>query len=533
MDSTVLAHRFCLIGLLLLAPLSARAQTTQPREIIADLAGPKTPRSMVYKACVGAGRVGEGLRGDWQRQLKECRDQIGFEQIRMHGLLHDELGVYSQKKDGTPRYNWQYIDAVYDYLLSIGVRPFVEIGFMPNDLASGSKNVFWWHANVTPPKDYARWDALITALVQHWTDRYGVDEVKQWNFEIWNEPNHPAFFGPKVAADRMQEYFELYDHTARAVTQVNPAYRVGGPATAGPAYISELIDHCAKNNVPLDFISFHSYGLRGGPGGFDAHGDSFTYLNPNPIGVAHTAASQFPIITKSAKPNLPVHITEWSASYSSRDPVHDHYFSAPYVLEQLRHAESLASMSYWTFTDIFEEAGIPPRPFHGGFGLMNLQGIKKPAFFAFQFMNRLGDQEVKTNDPRSYVTADSRGGFQVLAWDLTDILPAGVPNQNFFTKLQPAQSLPDLTIRLKHCAPGTYRMSVYRVGYEKNDAYSRYQEMGSPAELSLKEVAALKDAASGQAESEQEITVGSTGEFTHTLPMRTNDVYLVTLTPHQ
>ncbi len=364
---------------------SANGQTTLPAErvISVDVSQSKGPKSTVYRRCVGAGRLAEGLRADWQDQLRTCRDAIGFEYLRCHGLLHDELGVYSEDANGNPVYNWQYIDMVYDFLLSIHVRPFVEIGFMPEALASvksdpfppaisiphtptPSTPVFWWKANVTAPKSWDRWEALVTALVQHWTQRYGADEVSKWYFEIWNEPNHPAFFHPVKDADRMNEYFTLYAHTAAAVKRVNPAYRVGGPAGAGPAWIKEFIEYCANNKVPLDFISFHSYGLGDGPSGLDVEGRKRLYLSKNLSAAANGANSQNKIIRQSPMPNLPVHVTEWSASYSNHDPVHDSYFEAPYILEQLKKSEKLGSMSYWTFTDIFEESGPPRTPFEGG-----------------------------------------------------------------------------------------------------------------------------------------------------------------------
>ena len=515
---------------LVLISAAAFAQTTQPRVIHADLSAPTTQRSTLYKTCVGAGRVGEGLRAEWQRQLKVCRDEIGFEQIRMHGLLHDELGVYAEGPDGTPRYNWQYVDAVYDYLLSIGVRPFVEIGFMPNALASGTKTVFWWKSNVTPPKDYAKWDELVTRLVQHWTDRYGAAEVRKWNFEIWNEPNHVSFFEPTTNASRRTDYFKLYEHTARAVTKVDSTYRVGGPASAGPAYIKELIDYCSTGDIPLDFISFHSYGLKGGPGGFDANGDKFTYLNPNLAAVARISYSQFPAIAKSPKPGLPVHITEWSTSYSARDPVHDSYISAAYILENLRNAERVASMSYWTFTDIFEETGVPTKPFHGGFGLINVQGIKKPAYFAYKFLNELGDRETPTDDARTYVTTNTAGGIGVLFWDATTLEQKDAPNQTFFRGAHPPPATQPVAVALAHCSPGRYRLAVYRVGFEKNDAYSAYQAMGAPADLSLKQTADLKAIAAGEPDSETDVTIDADGQFERTFDVRSNDVFFLKLT---
>ena len=518
---------FSLIGaaLVFLGTIANAAETN--RVISADLKLVKGPRSMIWQDCVGAGRVAEGLRAGWRQQLEDAHREIGFKYIRMHGLLQDELGVYSQGRDGEPRYNWQYIDDVYDFLLSIGMKPFVEFGFMPNALASGNGKIFWWNANVTPPKDYAKWDALITALVRHWTERYGENEVKTWRFEIWNEPNYPGFWHPPQGTTPREAYFEMYAHTARAVKSVNTNYAVGGPAGAGPVWTADLINFC-QTNAPIDFISYHAYGLGGGPSGLDEYGNNKLYLSPNIHSVADTANSQLPIIKKSPQPDLPVHITEWSASYSPRDPVHDAYFSAPFILDQLRRTEAMSSMSYWTFTDVFEENGPAPRPFHGGFGLINYQGIRKPAFWAYKFLAMLGGTELQNADSCSYVCADERGA-QVLLWDLTHPTGGKISNQEYFFKEHPAVAKGEVTVKLKNLAPGNYHLTIQRIGYHHHDAYSRYLELGQPTDISRETVAELKKLSNEGTVAESNIPVTSSGEFSTSLPLCENDVYFLSL----
>jgi xylan 1,4-beta-xylosidase len=518
------------LALLLLAPLCTQAADGD-RIIQADVSQVKGPRSMVWQDSVGAGRVGEGLRAGWRSQLEFCRKELGFKYLRAHGLLHDELGVYSEDKQGNPRYNWAYIDDVYDYLLSIGMKPFVEISFMPKALASGDRTIFWWNANVSTPRDYAKWDALITALVKHWTERYGADEVKTWRFEIWNEPQLSIFFQPPPGKTARDAYMELYEHTAKDIASVNSGYSIGGPA--GPGWFLELIDLSTQKNLPLDFISFHPYGLAGGPTGLDETGESLLYLSSDLNAVSHGANRGIDIIQNSSKPKLPIYITEWSSSYSSRDPIHDTYFEAPYILEQLRNTEQMGSMSYWTFTDVFEENGPGWRPFHGGFGLINYQGIRKPAYWAYWFLARLGATEIKSSDPASYVAKDDKGEYQVLFWDLTDPIhervQGPISNQAFFTKPLVVRDKGTATVKLTNLPAGKYKLTIYRIGYQHNDPYSRFLEMGRPMNLSREDVAKLNDLSSGKPESVSEVKVN--GEFTSKLPMLENSVYLLTLAP--
>jgi xylan 1,4-beta-xylosidase len=501
------------------------------RTISADLQKVKGPHCQVFRECIGAGRAAEGLRATWQRQLKMCQDEIGFKYIRFHGLLHDEMGVYSETKDGQPRYHWQYIDDLFDQLLNVGVRPFVELSFMPKALASGGQSMFWWRANVTSPKSFERWDALITALSEHWTERYGADEVKQWYFEVWNEPDYPAFFAPKDSSRRRDEYFELYSHTAKAIKQVNGSYRVGGPASSGTDWIKPFIEYAASNAVPLDFISFHAYGLGNGPGGVDESGEKLFYLSKNLHAPAEIASKQRVVVDGTERSGLPIHITEWSSSYSSRDPVHDAYFSAPYILEQFKHSEhGISSMSYWVFTDIFEELGPPTIPFHGGFGLLTEGGIKKPAYFAFQFLNRLGPTELENADSCSWVCRDEHGNAQLLIWDLTHPTDGEIADQTYFRQIHPPKSKGSVSIRLTGVTPGDYQLSLWQVGFEKNDAYSAWLEMGSPAQLSREQEQDLHTASSGKPEFVSLVKVAADGHFEQSLPMRENDVLLLTLT---
>jgi xylan 1,4-beta-xylosidase len=525
-----------IIGCGLITASGAGADESQAalpvRVITADYSRVKGPRSDVWRECIGAGRANEGLRADWQRQLKLCQDEIGFRFIRFHGLLHDDMGVYSETKDGQPIHNWQYVDELYDSLLAMNIRPFVELSFMPSALASGGKKIFWWNANVTPPKSYPKWDGLIEDLVRHWTGRYGADEVKQWNFEIWNEANYPGFWGPRDPTRAEEEYFELYAHTAAAIKKVNAGYRVGGPAGAGPAWVPDQIAFCASNSLPLDFISYHAYGLGDGPSGLDQYGDRLLYLSDNIHAPADIANSQRALIDASPLPNLPIHITEWSSSYSPRDPIHDAYFSAPYILEQLKHTESgIASMSYWTFTDIFEENGPAPTPFHGGFGLLNLQGIKKPAYFAYRFLARLGPVELQNRDAASWVCRDNHGGVQALFWNLTRPMKTDVSDQAAFRQIQPAGDAGIVELRIAHLAPGGYRAEFYRVGFEKNDAYSAYLKIGAPSQLTREQVEQLRARSTGQPEMKKDFTVDTSGSFETSVTIRTNDVWLVTLEP--
>jgi xylan 1,4-beta-xylosidase len=513
---------FCLAGHAK-AQEVGRQQGTE-RVIGVDYSKSSGKLNTMFNECVGAGRAGEGLRADWQQQLAYVRKECGFRYIRMHGLLSDDMAVYTEDDQGNPEYNFMYVDVLFDFLHQIGMKPFVELGFMPSRLASGSKTIFWWRGNVTPPKDYEKWAALVRRLVQHFTDRYGAEEVRTWYFEVWNEPNLDGFW-----AGTQDDYFKLYAYAAKAIKAVNPAFKVGGPATAGAAWEPEMIRYCYRNKVPIDFISTHSYGVKAGY--LDEFGHSGTVLDKNPMSVSGDVLQTRKEIAESPIPGLELHYTEWSSSYTPADPLHDSYHEASYVLEKLKQVGGAAnSMSYWVFTDIFEEPGPRFTPFHGGFGLLTIQGINKPVFYAYQFLHRLGGTELMNNDSSSWICKDSAGNIQALLWDFTNTHPGdSVHNQVYYTRDLPASTKGKLMLRIDHVPAGRYALEVYKVGYRSNDAYSAYLTMGSPAQLDRRQVDQIKKQNDGSPVSREILSVKDGAPFSKVLELRQNDVYFLNL----
>jgi len=490
------------------------------RNIDADLNKIKGRRSMVYQESIGAGRAAEGLRADWQQQLMMVKKDIGFKYIRFHGLLNDEMHAYSEDNNGNPVYNWQYIDKLYDFLLSIKIRPFVELSFMPPALANGDKTVFWWKGNITPPGSYEKWSAFITALTKHFEERYGRREIEQWYFEVWNEPNLHQFFTGDI-----NEYFKLYQVTAKAIKKVSPTYRVGGPATSGSTWIKEALIEFEHYPELVDFISTHAYGTKSV---FDEYGRRRTQMRE---------ADGIPLQINKLKENVnasslkgkEIHITEWNSSPNPRDPLHDTYQNAAYVLNTLRKTEtSVNSMSYWTFTDIFEEAGPPPTPFHGGFGLLNLQAIKKPSYLAYQYVNQLGAIELINTDQSSWITTDNRGNVQALVWDYHLISPDSAYNQQFYSHEISPSPAGTININIRHLRKGKYKLRIYYIGYQHNDAYTAYLKMGAPSNLSISQVRSLKALSAGTADEVKEIIVKN-GRWVQHFSFSQNEVVLIKL----
>ncbi|MDP4240522.1 MAG: glycoside hydrolase [Bacteroidota bacterium] len=514
-------YMFALVMMNLLFVTSLNAQNNPIRKIKADLKQIEGQKINVFNECVGAGRANEGLRADWQQQLAMVQKEIGFRYIRFHGLLHDDMGVYREDKEGNVSYNWQYIDKLFDYLLSIKVRPFVELSFMPADLASGTKTVFWWKSNVTKPKSYAKWDALIANLVTHWQERYGKDEVAKWYFEVWNEPDLKGFYD-----GTQDDYFELYHHTAKAVKSVSHDYRVGGPATSATKWIADFLSYCASQKLPVDFVSTHDYGTNSV---LDEFGTKKQKLKSNFDTIAQNVKRVRNLINASPYKEAELHFTEWNTSPSSRDPMHDTYQNATYVLNTLKKTGTACnSMSYWTFTDIFEEAGPALTPFHGGFGLLNLQNIKKPTYYAYKFMNELGSTMLKNEDNSSYICTSNQKDVQALIWNYTFTDTGSNFNQGYFIKEQPSTICQNAELEISNMQNGTYRVEIYKVGYHQNDPFTGYLEMGRPAQLTLKQEAEIKKLSTGLPADVDNIVINN-GSFKKRIPLRNNDIIFIKL----
>lgn len=426
------------------------------------------PFEHVWEHTVGSDQAPIALRADWQAQLGQCRRELGFRYVRFHGLLSDDMGTLICHKEEL-LYSFFNADQIIDFLLSIGMRPFVELSFMPETLASGSETVFRYRGNVTPPRDYAQWATLIGTLVRHWVDRYGIHEVRRWYFEVWNEPNLTHFWTGTQA-----DYFTLYRHTVDTIKGVDASLRVGGPATAQSAWIPEFLAFCQQHELPADFVSTHYYPT-------DAFGeigaDTETQLANAPRDVMRDRAAA----ARRQADDHPLYYTEWNVSSNPRDPLHDQPFAAAYVARILMNVSSLVQgYSFWTFSDIFAENYFPSVPFHGGFGLLTLHGIPKPVYRAFELLHHLGTDRL-----------DVQGAHETVdAWVVRKDRSATVLITNHAQPRRPiATEL--VSVQLTN-VPEPRAAYVERIDATHANPHRAWVEMGEPTYLSVVEVEQLK-----------------------------------------
>jgi xylan 1,4-beta-xylosidase len=483
---------FAIFSVTLVARAPGQVNASQDfRPVVIDASGPAHPFPHFWEQMFGSGRAILSLRESYRNDLRDVKKITGFEYVRFHAIFHDEVGIYDEDAQGHPLYNFSYVDQVYDGLLANGVRPFVELSFMPKQLAADKNalHAFWYKQNISPPKDANKWDDLITQFAKHLVDRYGIDEVSRWYFEVWNEPNLDFWAGdPKQAT-----YFDLYDHTARALKAVSPRLRVGGPATAQAAWADAFIRHCAENKVPLDFVSSHVYGN-------DKAEDVFGTQEaiPRDRMVCRAVKKVHDQIAASPMPGLPLFWTEFNASYMNEPEVTDTAYMGPWLADTIRQCDGLVNeMSYWTFSDVFEEQGVVKQPFYGGFGLIAAGGIPKPAYNAFRLLHQLGDERLTlASNPASdsvLVTRRRDGALVVAVWNLA---PPGTVGS-------------DKDVKLTFREAGASQVRVSRVDPEHGDVHKTYLAMGSPRYPTEAQIRRLRSAAELAAPEVYELKNGS------------------------
>ncbi|MFT7771587.1 GH39 family glycosyl hydrolase [Roseateles sp.] len=507
-----------------LLPTTGFTATPPQRRIVLDLAHARQPLDRFFDHCVGADYPGTLFREDSLAQLKTAVDELGFRYLRFHAIFHDVLKTVNRDAGGELVFDFDGIDRLYDALLARRIKPFVELGFTPLALKTSDNKIFYWEGNTSHPEP-AGWVALIDAFTRHLLQRYGAAEVRSWYFEVWNEPNLDGFW---EKADQ-KAYFDLYTRTARTIKAIDPLLRVGGPSTAGAAWVPEFLAHAKATDSPVDFITTHTYGVDHGY--LDEFGVEDRMLSPSPEAIVGDVKRVRQQIEASHLPGLPLFFTEWSTSYNPRDLVHDSYMSAAYVLTKLKQTQGIAQhMSYWVYSDLFEEPGPPDAPFHGGFGMMTREGIRKPVWFAYSYLAQLAalrGSEVPVSDACTWAATDGQQ-IQALVWDWRNT-GQKISNRSFFGKPQPARDVGAAAIELRHLPPGRYRLALRRTGFEANDAHTAYLKMGSPKNLDAKQLDELQALTSDRPEVRRELRVGANGKTHVNLKLRSHDVVLLSL----
>lgn len=470
--------------------------------IIIDL---KEERELIkhnWKLLTTIGRAKDGLNKVVQDQLKTVQSEIGFKYIRFHGIFDDEMRVYDEDNNGDIVLNFSYIDKLFDFLYSINLKPFIELGFMPEKLAKEQEKIFHRPTIISPPKDINKWNKLIREFIKHCINRYGLEEVKTWYFEVWNEPEIVNFFGFKD----VNEYYKLYENTYKTLKSVSKELKVGAPGIdficdASYNWTKDFYDFYSSKGIIPDFIYSHSYTY--------SISSDLKQIDPNTLSeegifskdenFLYNYIKEIKEKTKEInKEDMKLYITEWNASPSHRELTHDTCYKAAFIVKNIvENMDSTECLAYWTITDFIEELALPEEVFHGGVGLITFNSIKKAAYNAFYLLSKLGNKFVDKGEG-FYITKNNRG-YQIILYNYChfDKLYLSMDTSkitleeryNVFKNDNPKE----FTFKLENIDSGDYEVKEYRVNRKQGSSFDAWVEMGAPKYLEAEEIEYLKN----------------------------------------
>lgn len=449
----------------------------------------------------GPGPGGRDVGTELAQAFRIVHTELGVATVRAHAILDDSLEVYRETDVG-PVHDFTLVGDILDRVLETGLRPIIELSFMPHDLASDpNATVFSYGGIISPPRDIGRWADLVRELVVYLAERYGRAEVREWAFEVWNEANLRLFWSGSQA-----DYLALYDASVLAVKSVDADFRVGGPATAAAGWIGDFLDHCRANEIALDFLSTHTYGLP-------------------PLDLR-------PIAARYGRPDLPLWWTEWGVSPRHGAEINDSPWSATLVARGMRSAAGrLEALAYWVASDHFVELGDAPALFHGGFGLLTIGNLRKPRFWALAMLERLGTDEVACE-----LSGDGAGSL-VEAWASSD--PDGrVAIALWNGTIDQSGSGGDaglgrsITLAIQGLDAGSYALRHHRVDADHSNIVRTWERLGRPDWPDTDGWAALEGADRLEIlEPDREVTPEDGGRLTLTFDLPMPSMSLVELVP--
>ena len=446
-----------------------------------------------WRKLCSIGKAKEGLYVEVQRHLKAIQERIGFRYVRFHGIFDDEMMVYHEDEAGQPCLNFAYVDQLFDFLLNIGLRPFVELGFMPSDLAGGAEKIFYKTSNISMPKDIQRWKLLVRSLVVHCITRYGLEEVKTWYLEIWNEPDTIAFW-----RGNFEEYCRFYLDSYQTIKAVCFDIKVGGPGITFDSlwkndFLERFIGYCQEQQCLPDFLTFHSY-----PGGLE---DMLQQLDSSAVELKENSETYLSDAVQLVNDKIEqlkiaqteIHVTEWNSTPSHRDLVNDTCFKAAYIARNINdNLDRVASLCYWTGTDLLEELPLARDTFHGGLGLITYNGIKKPGFYAYELLAKLGERLVSKGP--GYCLTKTRDKYQLLVYNychinklysMNDLLGIdAVKRYHVFA----ATGQLEMNFNITGIAAGDYTIRSYTINREHGSAFDLWLELGAPQSLTTADI---------------------------------------------
>jgi xylan 1,4-beta-xylosidase len=460
-----------------------------------------SPLQHRWKNLMTIGKAKECLYTDVQHQLTRVKKATNFQYLRFHGLFDDEMMVYGENDEGVPELNFLYTDKLFDFLQSIDVKPFVELGFMPRELAENpDETVFYKKSIISKPKDLEKWNLLVRNFIIHYENKFGIEAVNQWYFEVWNEPDFYVFW-----RGTFEDYCLLYKNTYQTIKELNPSYKVGGPSIVtinNSDWLQRFLDFCMSENCIPDFITFHCYSheevdLNKKMKMSDEESLEFGYISRDEDFLKNKINTLKQILAEKKMEDVEIHLTEWNSTAFHRDLTNDTSFKAAFVVKNLlENMDSIGSFGYWTVSDLIEEQRAAVPTFHGGLGLITNNQIPKPAYYAYEFLGKLGDQMVAAGE--GYFVTKNAKGYQIILYHYCHYDRLYCMNQHANIDMKNRYSVflnrDDIQMKLilNGLDKGTYKIKQHKLNRENGSALDKWIEMGAPGPMNPEEINYLK-----------------------------------------
>lgn len=449
-----------------------------------------------FQKSTSIGRAKEILFSENQKILKHIQEKVGFEYLGFHGLLDDEMMLYSEDINGNPELSFSLIDATFDFLKSIKLKPILELSFMPKALASNQQHPAYYTGSIISlPYDVNKWNYMIRGLMNHLMDRYGDEEVITWPIYLWSTPDLDT---THLGEEGLDDYNKLYYETWKTIKSCNPMLQVGAPnfinrSMEDGKYLSDFISFARTNNCMPDFLCMNYFSMSDSQAISNlSQTQTNMLLQSSPNAFSETLDKVNCNLENLRINHLPLYICEWNSSISHRELLNDTVFKSAYIVKNLlENHNRFHSVTYWALSDLLEEVKLSGNQFHGGLGLFTFDGMPKASYYAYELLAQLGDQLVASGD--GFFMTRSTSEWQILLY-----------NYHHYSNLYASGELFDMTptnrytpfdithtqkfvIPLENIPDGNYTLSETIVNREHGSSFDKWVELGAETLVDYKE----------------------------------------------
>lgn len=458
--------------------------------LLADVSAAQSgvPFRHSWQKSIGIGNAAGLLYAANQEMLRTLQKEIRFERVVLHGLLDDAMQVVSTDSDGNPVFSFAAVDMLLDFLLSLGLTPLLQLGYMPRVLARSTDNVINYNKSILSlPRDPEAWRLLITRLFAHLFYRYGRETVEGWEVCLWSKPDAALLPFGRTEFD---EYFRFYRLTYEAVKASSPRLCFGSPAFSGSAaadthWIEPFFARCRKEHCLPDRIRFDCYpvvDIETRP--TDLSERKWMRYKISENAMAESLSAMQACIGRLGLPYGKPELEEWNLSISQRELLNDTCYKASFVVKTALDCwDKTDDMAYWALYDNMGESNLSDELFHGGLGLFSAARVKKAPYYAMQFLSQLGNTLLAQGP--GYAVTRLGGNFQILLYNYCHFSALYADGESFdmtFTnRYTPfvSQRNRRYEFALRDLSASAYTVTQYSIDREHGSVYDQWIRMGA------------------------------------------------------